>query len=87
VRPVVTDVGLGPVSVAGDYVHETPALLGFERLGADLMHFGSRATSAWALRQTLVDPQRRHPWSIMPSYDYLSDDELDALVRYLLSLR
>ena len=87
VRPVVTDVGLGPVSVAGDYVHETPALLGFERLGADLMHFGSRATSAWALRQTLVDPQRRHPWSIMPSYDYLSDDELDALVRYLLALR
>ena len=87
VRPVVTDVGLGPVSVAGDYVHETPALLGFERLGADLMHFGSRAGGAGELRRTLVDPQRRRQWSIMPSYDYLSDEELDALVEYLLSLR
>ena len=87
VRPVVTDVGLGPVSVAGDYVHETPALLGFERLGADLMHFGSRATGAGELRQTLVDPRGRRQWSLMPSYDYLSDEELDALVEYLLSLR
>ena len=87
VRPVVTDVGLGPVSVAGDYVHETPALLGVERLGADLMHFGSRATSAWALRRTLNDPRGMHPRSIMPSYDHLSDEELDALVQYLLSLR
>lgn len=42
VRQIVTDVGLGPVSQAGDYVYETPVLFGVQRIGPDLMHFGSR---------------------------------------------
>lgn len=87
VRPIVTDAGLGSVSVAGDYVHETPALLGTERLGPDLMHYGSRATSAFALRRLLNDPRAVDSSSTMPAYDHLSDDELAALVAYLLSLR
>ena len=87
VRSIVTDVGLGPVSVAGDYVHEAPALLGVERLGADLMHVGSRTTNAGVLKSRLADPRGSRPWSIMPSYDYLSEAELDALAEYLLSLR
>ena len=37
VRPIVTDVGLGAVSVAGDYAHEQPVLLGVARMGPDLM--------------------------------------------------
>ena len=87
VRAIIPDVGLGPVSVAGDYVHEAPALLGFERLGADLMHIGSRSSSAGVLQSRLTDPQGSRAWSIMPSYDYLSQAELDALAAYLLSLR
>jgi len=87
VRAIVPDVGLGPVSVAGDYVHEAPALLGVERLGADLMHIGSRSTSAGVLQSRLVDPRGSRSWSIMPSYGYLSEAELDALAAYLLSLR
>ena len=87
VRAIITDVGLGPVSEAGDYVHEAPALLGVERLGADLMHIGSRATSADVLKSRLVDPQGSRSWSIMPSYEFLSEAELDALAAYLLSLK
>lgn len=43
VRQIVTDVGLGPVSQAGDFVYETPVLFGVQRVGPDLKHFGSRA--------------------------------------------
>jgi cbb3-type cytochrome c oxidase subunit II len=87
VRPIVTDVGLGVVSEAGDYVHETPAALGVERLGPDLTHVGDRYPTAGVLISRLVDPRGSRSWSIMPSYDRLSDEELDALAEYLLSLR
>jgi len=87
VRPIVTDVGLGAVSQAGDYVHEAPSLLGVERLGSDLMHVGSRYTNADVIKSRLVDPRASRAWSIMPSYGYLSDAELDALAEYLMSLR
>jgi cbb3-type cytochrome oxidase subunit 1/mono/diheme cytochrome c family protein len=87
VRPIVPDVGLGPVSVAGDYVNEAPALLGVERLGPDLMHIGSRIDDADGLRAHLDDPRAERPWSIMPSYRYLTQGDLDALAEYLLSLR
>jgi mono/diheme cytochrome c family protein len=87
VRPIVPDVGLGPVSVAGDYVNEAPALVGVERLGPDLMHIGSRIDDADGLRAHLDDPRAERPWSIMPSYRYLTQGDLDALAEYLLSLR
>ena len=87
VRPVIPDVGLGRVSLAGDYVHETPALPGVERLGPDLMHVASRYSSTGVLRSRLIDPRGSRSWSIMPSYERLSDEDLDALTTYLMSLR
>ena len=87
VRPNVTDVGLGAVSVAGDYVNEAPALIGTQRIGPDLMHFGSRIESPAGLGDYLDDPRAERAWSIMPSYRYLTQGDLDALSEYLLSLR
>ena len=89
VRAVVPDVGLGPVSVAGDYVHEDPIQRGYRRLGPDLMHVGSRAESNTYefLFAHLADPRVERPWSFMPSYSYLSDADLDALAVYLTSLK
>lgn len=87
VRPIIPDVGLGPVSVAGDYTNEAPALIGIERLGPDLMHVGSRIESAGQIKDHLDDPRSERPWSIMPSYRYLTQGDLDALAEYLLSLR
>ena len=110
VRPIVTDVGLGAVSVGGDYVHEVPALIGFQRIGPDLMHVGRRLSDVAAADLAGVDadpsdfadeareqaaifiashlrnPRQARPWSIMPSYDYLRDSDIDALVAYIAAL-
>ena len=88
VRAIVTDVGLGPVSQAGDYANENPILLGTERIGPDLMHAGSRPdtdSAAW-MKLYLANPQRLRPWSNSPSYAYLSGSDLDAVALYVTSL-
>jgi len=85
VRAIVTDVGLGAVSAAGDYVHETPALYGVQRIGPDLMHVGQRPPTddaAW-LAAYLADPRSERGYSTMPAYDHLSDRQLEALAAYL----
>jgi cbb3-type cytochrome oxidase subunit 1/mono/diheme cytochrome c family protein len=84
VRPIVTDLGLGPVSVAGDYAHEAPVLLGTTRMGPDLMHVGSRGAVA---ARRLTDPRADRPWSTMPSYDYLSEQDLNDLLAYVNGLK
>ncbi len=89
VRPIVTDVGLGPVSEVGDYVYETPALLGTMRLGPDLMHAASRPQTddpAW-LVSYLEDPRRERSYSNMPAYGHLSDSDLADLAAYIAALR
>jgi cbb3-type cytochrome c oxidase subunit II len=84
VRPIVTDLGLGAVSVAGDYAHESPALLGVMRMGPDLMHIASRGGITV---DDLTDPRQDRPWSTMPSYAHLSQADLDALVAYVNGLK
>lgn len=88
VRPVGTDVGLGPVSMAGDYLHENPALLGHLRVGPDVMHVASsdEFNPGW-LKVHLDNPRVSRDWSTMPSYAYLSDADMDALVSYIETLR
>ena len=88
VRAVVTDVGLGPVSVPGDYDLDDAHLLGTSRIGPDLMHAGSRAPTddaTWVAGH-LRDPRRERPWSAMPSYAHLDDVELAALAAYIAGL-
>ncbi|MGI9584428.1 MAG: cbb3-type cytochrome c oxidase subunit II [Acidimicrobiia bacterium] len=88
VRPVGTDVGLGPVSATGDYANENPALLGAYRFGPDLMHVASgEAFDPAVLASRLSDPRAAVSWSTMPSYSYLSDSDLHALVSYIETLR
>ncbi len=88
VRPVIADVGLGPVSQPGDYAELSEPLLGYRRLGPDLMHAGAREptdSSQW-ISGHLADPYLDRPWSIMPSYDYLSAEDLQALAQYIAAL-
>lgn len=87
VRPLRTDAGLGEVSVPGDYADEGPAMIGVERVGPDLAHYGSRAPAAADIVALLRDPRAADKRSSMPSYRYLSDADLDALAAYLSSLR
>ncbi len=84
VRPIVTDLGLGAVSEPGDYAHEEPVVFGVARMGPDLMHVGDRGGVTVA---HLENPRAERPWSTMPSYDYLSSADLEALVAYVNGLR
>lgn len=84
--PADRNQNLGPVSKGGDYKYDLPHLLGSNRTGPDLMWIGLKYNEEWH-RQHLIDPQSTSPGSIMPSFDYLSDQELNDLIAYLMSLK
>ena len=79
------DRGMGPVSMAGDFVNETPHQLGTARTGPDLTNEGKRFANGWQ-RAHLVNPRSVKPGSIMPSFSYLSNRDLDDLVAYIQTL-
>lgn len=88
VRAIVTDVGLGPVTVVGDLAYDPVGVAGWARMGPDLAHQGSRdvvGTAIW-IYDRLLDPRREAPWSTMPSYAHLSDADLVALSLYVAGL-
>ena len=72
---------------AGDVQGESPSLFGSDRKAPDLLHIGSRnRVKAWHLVHHR-NPRAVTPDSIMPAFEYLTDDELDALVAFLESLK
>ncbi len=72
VRPIVADVGLGPVTIA-----DANQILGSRRYGPDLSHIGSRVESQSSLLTVLANS------SSHPSYASLSDEDLESLTAYL----
>lgn len=70
VRPVVADVGLGPVTLT-----DTNQILGTRRFGPDLTHIGARMTGAQI--EAVVSGLGDHP------PHSLGTDEMSALVAYL----
>jgi cbb3-type cytochrome oxidase cytochrome c subunit len=79
------DRGYGPLVAAGDYVYEAPHQLGTARTGPDLTNEGGRMSSQWQ-KAHLVNPRAVKPGSIMPSFSYLSDNDMNDLVAYIQSL-
>lgn len=70
--------GWGRASVAGDYVYDTPHLLGTMRTGPDLLNIGARLPSqGWHLTH-LYQPRAIFDWSIMPAYPYLFSQKPEA---------
>jgi cbb3-type cytochrome oxidase cytochrome c subunit len=63
---------------------------GTERQGTDLTHVASRegigTNAAWHL-QHFKSPRGLSPGSLMPSFDYLSEAELQALIAYMFTLK
>jgi cytochrome c oxidase subunit II len=65
------------------------------RAGPDLTHMGSRRTLGAAtrphtpenMRQWLLNPEKIKPGVLMPPTENISDDDLEALVDYMLSLK
>ena len=83
VRP--QDRDFGSRVHAGDYVNETPNVLGTSRTGPDLSNEGAKMPDAWHLGH-LKNPRAYTPGSIMPSFSFLSEDDINDLVAYLQSL-
>lgn len=79
------DRGYGPLVKAGDYVYEAPHQLGTARTGPDLTNEGGRMSSEWQ-KAHLINPRALKPGSIMPSFSYLSDRDMNDLVGYIQSL-
>lgn len=67
---------------AGDYVYETPHVLGTSRTGPDLSNIGGKYPDAWH-KAHHINPRKVKPGSIMPAYGFLDDEEMDALIAYL----
>ncbi|BCJ88480.1 cbb3-type cytochrome c oxidase subunit II [Effusibacillus dendaii] len=86
VRPVQADSKLGPVSVPGDYYYDRPPLIMTQRTGPDLTWVGSRYSPEWQY-QHLNNPQKFYSGSIMPKFNYLSEQDKKDLVAYLMSLK
>ncbi len=66
---------------AAAYSSRSPSMLGLERIGLDLTH-GPTLTGS-ALTEFLAGGEDGHA----PPYGYLSDEDLEALTAYLLSLQ
>lgn len=79
------DRGYGPLVKAGDYVFETPHQLGTARTGPDLTNEGNRMASEWQ-KAHLINPRAVKPGSIMPSFSFLSDRDMNDLVAYIQTL-
>ena len=88
VRQIVTDVGLGAVTVAGDFAWEVPETRGVQRIGPDLFHVGAREETATTdfIVSHLADPRSERSWSTMPAYGHLTDAEMQSLAAYLTNL-
>jgi len=72
--PLTTDIAkeLGPrQTVARDYLRQTTAFFGSQRIGQDLSNYGTRTDDANAVHKHLYAPRSVTPWSNMPSYSYL----------------
>jgi cytochrome c oxidase cbb3-type subunit 2 len=79
------DTGLGPISQGGNYIYDNPMILGSERTGPDLSYIGRKRDEAWEI-QHWKDPRSLSPMSIMPRFDFLSDQDLKDLAAYINNL-
>lgn len=79
------DNAMGPVSQGGDYAYDQPLTLGSIRTGPDLTYIGRKRSQQWEIDH-LKDPRQFSPMSLMPNFNFLSEDELRAISEYLYNL-
>jgi cytochrome c oxidase cbb3-type subunit 2 len=81
------DWGLGAERIAqvGDYVEDTPVLLGSQRTGPDLSQEGGEHSDDWHTAH-FVNPRFTRPNSIMPAFSFLGMENLNTLTTYVQGL-
>ncbi|GGA94741.1 cytochrome-c oxidase, cbb3-type subunit I [Puia dinghuensis] len=82
VRPFRDEVvRYGEYSKAGEFVYDHPFQWGSKRTGPDLARVGGKYPDSWHFNH-LLDPTSMSPGSIMPSYVWLFDHEIDTVHTY-----
>ena len=82
VRPFRDEVArYGEYSKAGEFVYDHPFQWGSKRTGPDLARVGGKYPDSWHYNH-LLDPGSMSPGSIMPSYVWLFDHEIDTVHTY-----
>jgi cytochrome c oxidase cbb3-type subunit 2 len=77
VRPLRDEVErYGHYSLAAESMYDRPFQWGSKRTGPDLARVGNKYSDEWH-RDHLKDPRAVVPGSIMPSYPWLTDREID----------
>jgi len=79
------DWAMGNASEPGDFYYSVPNFLGTERTGPPLGTIGGKRPTVWHYDH-YADPRAVSPSSIMPSFPFLSDEELNGLVDYIQNL-
>ncbi len=78
VRPFRHEVArFGEYSKAGEFVYDHPFQWGSKRTGPDLHRLGTRYNESWHYKH-MYDPTSVSPGSIMPSYPWLYENDLDV---------
>jgi len=85
VRTIDWGLGAERIAQAGDYVADYPILLGSQRTGPDLSQDGGEHPDDWHMAH-FMNPRYTRPLSIMPVFEFLGQDKLDNLIRYVQSL-
>jgi len=67
----------GDYSKAGEFVYDHPFQWGSKRTGPDLARVGHKYPDSWHYHH-MVDPQTMSPGSIMPSYAFMTEWDLDT---------
>ncbi len=77
IRPFRYEVArYGEYSKAGEFVYDHPFQWGSKRTGPDLARIGGKYGDSWHFNHFL-EPSSMSPGSIMPSYPFLYEDEID----------
>jgi len=78
IRPFRDEVArYGDYSKGGEFVYDHPFQWGSKRTGPDLARIGGKYSDSWHYVHFL-DPQTVAPGSVMPSYPWLFDNDLDV---------
>ncbi|MBS1750767.1 MAG: cytochrome-c oxidase, cbb3-type subunit I [Bacteroidetes bacterium] len=78
VRPFRDEVArYGEYSKAGEFVYDHPFQWGSKRTGPDLARVGGKYPDSWHYNH-MDDPTSMSPGSVMPTYSWLLDDNLDT---------
>ena len=85
VRAIDWGIGAERIAHAGDYVMEIPHLMGTERTGPDLSQEGGLHPDDWHLAH-FINPRFVRPESIMPAWEFLGREKIEALIAYKQSL-